>query len=54
MTEKFRVQVLNQISAHGLRRLPWAEGVTLGALANGGTVTVQHDEAADKLTFGYS
>jgi D-3-phosphoglycerate dehydrogenase len=23
MTEKFRVQVLNQISAHGLRRLPW-------------------------------
>ncbi|HSU37417.1 MAG TPA: phosphoglycerate dehydrogenase [Propionibacteriaceae bacterium] len=23
MTEKFRIQVLNQISAHGLRRLPW-------------------------------
>jgi D-3-phosphoglycerate dehydrogenase len=23
MSEKFRVQVLNQISAHGLRRLPW-------------------------------
>ena len=23
MSEKFRIQVLNQISAHGLRRLPW-------------------------------
>ncbi len=23
MTEKFRIQVLNHISAHGLRRLPW-------------------------------
>jgi D-3-phosphoglycerate dehydrogenase len=25
MSEKFRVQVLNQISAHGLRRLPWEQ-----------------------------
>ena len=23
MTDKFRIQVLNQVSAHGLRRLPW-------------------------------